>query len=443
MSRTSDLLDQINIPTPCDADWDHMIGNERVRFCEHCSKSVTNLSTMTRKQALELVSRSKGQMCVRYYKRPDGTVHTETAQGQLYQLKRRASRIAAGAFSAALGLSSSALAAQAASPAPQLIATAFQLTEGGDVARSANSYAGSASLVGTITDPNGAVIQGVNVVLIEVKTNTEQTATTDSEGVYRFQSLEAGEYTLRMDASGFTQQRVEGIVLQDNDEKHVDAMLQLGETVSVGGAMVSVPDEPLVKASFENDPQAVKDLLASGVDVNRRDKSIGATALDEAVENGNREIVQALLDAGADVNARNSRRQTPLMRLDEDGTARLVEDLVRAGAKVNLKDEDGDTALMLAASYSNAEVVQALVRAGARLDAANHEGRTAIMKAAEYGNLEIVEMLFDLGADINRQDKEGETALTLAQDNERDEVLEFLKAHNAIEFYRPEKEEKK
>ena len=52
-------------------------------------------------------------------------------------------------------------------------------------------------------------------------------------------------------------------------------------------------------------------------------------------------------------------------------------------------------------------------------------------------------MLFAFGADINKQEKEGETALSQAQDMEREDVVKFLKAHNAIENYRPEKEKQK
>ena len=446
MSRTSHLLDQIEIPSPCDADWDAMIGNDQVRFCGHCSKSVNNLSEMTRKRALELVSRSKGRLCIRYYKRPDGSVQTRDTQSQLYRIKRRASKIAAGAFSAALGLSASA-AAQASSPAPESVSSSYAFVASRDGAAALHLSLASATLAGTITDSNGAAVPGANLVLTNTRTNQEQTGGTNGDGEYRFESLEAGTYTLKIRGFGFQENTVFGIVLQENTEMRVDATLQTSDekvvSVMVGGMMMLPPEEPLVKAAYEENLQAVKDLLASGVDVNKRDKHTNSNALDEAVEHGNREIVEALLNGGANVNARNNRRQTALMRIDDDGTARLVEDLVRAGAKVNLKDEDGDTPLILAASYSTAEVVQALVRAGARVDVVNKDGSSAFMKAAECGRLEAVKMLFDLGADINKQDKEGATALSQAQDNEHEDVVKFLKAHNAIENYRPEKEKQK
>ena len=48
-------LDRITIPERCNADWESMIGNDQVRFCEHCNLHVTNLSNFTRREALRLV----------------------------------------------------------------------------------------------------------------------------------------------------------------------------------------------------------------------------------------------------------------------------------------------------------------------------------------------------------------------------------------------------
>jgi hypothetical protein len=101
-------FDRITIPAPCDADWDSMIGNDQVRFCEHCNLHVTDLSAMTRQQAMSLVARSQGRLCVRFIQRPDGGILTRTLPEKFYRISRRASRIAAGAFTATLSLSSAA-----------------------------------------------------------------------------------------------------------------------------------------------------------------------------------------------------------------------------------------------------------------------------------------------------------------------------------------------
>jgi Carboxypeptidase regulatory-like domain/Ankyrin repeats (3 copies)/Ankyrin repeats (many copies) len=434
MPRTTNtILDRINITSPCSADWDSMTGNREVRFCLHCSRHVNNLSEMTRKQALSLVARSKGRLCVRYKRRPDGRVETAQPDRQLYQIKRRVSRLAAGAFTAALGLCSS-VAAQTPSTNERRAWDGVEIADPYDSARPIISGSGSATLKGTITDPNGAVIPGATMTLVNEKTAQEQTTITNSDGAYQFQYLEAGTYTLKSEATGFDKSENTGIGLQSGQEQNVDISAGVStETETTMGVMVmsSPPDDPLVAAASENDLEKVKALIAAGVEVNRRDENTETTALDEAVDHGNRQMVRALLDAGAEVNARNDDGWTALMRMDEDATAELVWDMVAAGAKINHRDADGDTALILAASRSLPEVVRALLNAGARVNAKNKEGETALMKAAEAGDLESVNLLIDSGADINRKNSSGETALKLAEDNEQEDVVEQLEAYSA------------
>lgn len=67
-------LESIRIASPCNADWNAMQGDDRARFCGTCRKNVYNLSDMTRAQAQALVARKEGNMCVRMYRRADGTV---------------------------------------------------------------------------------------------------------------------------------------------------------------------------------------------------------------------------------------------------------------------------------------------------------------------------------------------------------------------------------
>jgi hypothetical protein len=75
--RSLPMLDQISVASPCSASWDEMVGDERVRFCLSCAKDVYNISAMPREEAeLLLQQRAGGEVCVRYYKRTDGTIMT-------------------------------------------------------------------------------------------------------------------------------------------------------------------------------------------------------------------------------------------------------------------------------------------------------------------------------------------------------------------------------
>jgi hypothetical protein len=79
-----------------------MIGNEQVRFCGQCNLNVYNLSGMTKPEAEHLVAQTEGRLCIRYYRRADGTILTKNCPVGLRALKRRLSRIANVSISAVL-----------------------------------------------------------------------------------------------------------------------------------------------------------------------------------------------------------------------------------------------------------------------------------------------------------------------------------------------------
>jgi len=431
MPKRIDLLDSINVASPCRADWDEMVGNEQVRFCRHCSLYVHDLSKVTRKDALRLVVASRGKLCVRYYKRPDGTVRTDECAEPLRHIKRRLSRLAAGAFTATLGLASN-VAAQSPEPILGRALVTIQPAAKGKERRAVDSGQ-RAALAGTVYDPNDEGVPGAKVTLTGEGGKPELTAETDDAGSFRFQDLKAGTYKLTVESPGFQIFVREALVLKPGAERRIAPSLELG-MATAGGAMVAAPDTFLVRASWKEDVREVQRLLADGADVNELDESTNGTPLAEAAGTGNLELVQTLLAAGADPNRRNSHGATALMRLDdEDSSAELVRMLVAAGAKVNLQDEEGNSALHVAAEVEKAEVLSALLEAGAKVNASNKEGKTALMIAAEEGYLDNVKALLAAGADPNRRSKDGETALKLARENEYWEIVGALVDQGANE----------
>ncbi len=74
--RSLPLLKRVRVASPCHESWDDMSGDERARFCGRCEKSVFNLSGMTAADAEELLAAHGTSLCVRFYRRPDGTVMT-------------------------------------------------------------------------------------------------------------------------------------------------------------------------------------------------------------------------------------------------------------------------------------------------------------------------------------------------------------------------------
>ncbi len=83
------LLENVAIAAPCTASWDAMVGDDRVRFCGQCEKNVYNLSAMPRDEAEALLAAREGKMCVRLYKREDGTVITSDCPVGVKRRRRR------------------------------------------------------------------------------------------------------------------------------------------------------------------------------------------------------------------------------------------------------------------------------------------------------------------------------------------------------------------
>ena len=433
------FLNNVTVPSPCTADWNSMTGNDQVRFCEHCDLQVHNLSQMTRSEAQRLISRSNGRLCVRYHRDLKGHPRVLPIRRRLRRIGRRTSQLAAGAFTATLSVTS-AVADSSHSRQSENHNVSAVVTQM-DGALSLGS-----SIVGTIKDPNGAVIAGATVALSNERSQVVLYTSSDFSGEFRIDSLEPGLYKIRIESPGFAADEIDGIYVTPSGETRIDRSLSIAaleETVDVedtdhthfamSGAVAFVaPEDPFVRAAQEDNLETLTRLIA-GADVNLRDKRSGTTALEHAVRNANREMVQLLLSSGATVNSRNATGDTVLMMLDADATSDLVWDLINSGASVNLKDENGHTALMQAALSQNLEALKTLLDAGAEVDAKNKAGQTALILAASEGSVNAVRALVLAGADLNAKDDENKNALAHAGENNHPAVVRFLKSKGAFE----------
>jgi hypothetical protein len=103
MRRFSNPLSNVKVASPCPADWDKMIGSDRVRFCGQCQLNVFNLSAMTRDQAESVIAGAEGRLCVRFYRRKDGSILTQDCPVGLRAIRQRATRIKRAVLSALFG----------------------------------------------------------------------------------------------------------------------------------------------------------------------------------------------------------------------------------------------------------------------------------------------------------------------------------------------------
>ncbi|ESO02218.1 hypothetical protein HELRODRAFT_66160 [Helobdella robusta] len=114
-------------------------------------------------------------------------------------------------------------------------------------------------------------------------------------------------------------------------------------------------------ASANGHDQIVNQLLDSGADYDANDK--GNTPLYSAAENDHPKIVQFLLNNGADVNAENIRLQTPLHIGVEKASVEVVDVLLHAGADLHIQEKSGKTALGIASRGSLIGIVDMIIKA--------------------------------------------------------------------------------
>jgi hypothetical protein len=109
MRKFTNPLDNIKIAAPCAANWNEMFGNERKRFCGECKLNVYNLSEMTREEAENFLINAEGRVCVRVYRRADGSVITANCPVGWRALKRKASRAASATMALVMAVFSGIL----------------------------------------------------------------------------------------------------------------------------------------------------------------------------------------------------------------------------------------------------------------------------------------------------------------------------------------------
>lgn len=209
----------------------------------------------------------------------------------------------------------------------------------------------------------------------------------------------------------------------------------------------------VLKATNSGDTTAVEKAIASGSDINKKDKN-GNTPLILAAKHGDAGIVRALIMKGADVTKKNDAGFDALLALTNytmmsspvenkttaeplgvvtEGHLKAAAYLIDHGADINAKAKDGSTALILAAKLRKKDLVDLLLNKGAEVNSANQQGYTALIVAASHGYGELICPLLRNGADKEIRDKEGKTASYYADKNGYQESTELLNKPCPIE----------
>ncbi len=150
---------------------------------------------------------------------------------------------------------------------------------------------------------------------------------------------------------------------------------------------ISWHGESLAQCVREGDVESVKLFIASGFPPDVRDKA-GVPLLCLAARFKHRNVVELLLERGADINAQSDDRgYSPLMDATQQGDEGLLAYLLEHGSDTDLQSKDGQTALVLAVGRSDASIVTLLLAHGASPDIADKLGLSARKYAKLFHNM--------------------------------------------------------
>lgn len=191
---------------------------------------------------------------------------------------------------------------------------------------------------------------------------------------------------------------------------------------------------PLENAVAASNTLQIEALIHAGADVNAVGQ-LGETAIWSA---RTPEVAGMLVAAGASVEAPVN-GVTALMGAASARDAGRVQALLAAGANPNAKDEAGRTPLLYALHPAlfrqdapSPALITELLRAGANANVRDREGVTPLVRAVQGGWPDIVRLLLEAHADVNARDDRGETALSMARDQGQSEIARLLKESGAL-----------
>jgi uncharacterized protein len=191
------------------------------------------------------------------------------------------------------------------------------------------------------------------------------------------------------------------------------SIIAIASVLSISHASAADTANLLAAAKAGNLP-AVLSALQQHKDPNQSEPD-GTTPLHWAVQQDRLDIVQALISAGANVNAKNRYGTPPLVVAAANGNASITKALLKAGADVRVMVPETGSVLIAAARTGNPEVIQLLLAAGADVNfAERYSGQTALMWAAAEGHPEAVKALIAGGANVSAQASDKKMALFFA-----------------------------
>lgn len=219
--------------------------------------------------------------------------------------------------------------------------------------------------------------------------------------------------------------------IKSGDRDTVEYLLSIGiETDYIN----TIGFSPMHLAVRKNDLNLVALLVDNNADINIQDK-LGRAPIFDAVCENNGKMINALAINGMFVDTTDNHGTTPLMIAVEDQSRQeSFIALINLGADVNAKDNNGKNALMRAIEHENNAMMDMLFKSGIDIDAIDRNFMTAVHHCAKMGNREALRILISKGADIFCRDKKGRTAIDIAKQYKNYGCAEILTKAQGIYY---------
>lgn len=228
----------------------------------------------------------------------------------------------------------------------------------------------------------------------------------------------------------------EGISFADNDYKIKEVVADLNKKSLT-------QEQKLIEAIRDEKFIEVKLLVEEGANVNYKPKNYGWSPLMHAASLGLRNIIELLLKQNADPNIQ-VKLTTPLMclcdstsTLDEHELLQCFNLLVDAGANINAFNVNRKTPLMFAAELGHEKLLIRLLELGCDPDFTNCDGWTALFFAVNRGRLKMVELLKEAGASLSLEDVKGQTLYDLASIQNYKDIADLVTGDDDIDDFCP------
>lgn len=231
MKKQNFHINNLQVASPCSVGWDSMSGDERVRHCHSCKLNIYNIVEMTNWEVENLIANRENKVCIRLFKRADGTVLTKDCPIGLRSYQKRAARLAGAALTTILSLFSVSFGQKEDKKSVdaskmKILRIVYQKQE--------------SILIGTVFDSNGAIIPGAKLKLYK-KGEKKFKTKSDTDGKYFFSKVSAGTYILETEVEGFTNHKFVELKVKNGEEISFDIKLQPANTTVTVGIYVSEP----------------------------------------------------------------------------------------------------------------------------------------------------------------------------------------------------------